>query len=228
MIRSWIPSCQNPAEVGESCWCHRVSTGDTFVGDRHLEDSGEAHIDERPFADHVRLPDSDTETVGAVSDVSAHASTVEAEVVVPVGGGHHQPCSSQCIALFGPRRCEQHFPTPGFRHEIPAKVPLRCFPFSYEGGFTGRSSGEQSVEMRGLNAGAGSSFCCCRVCCCSDHHGVATFRSNVWSTVSQVTLRVIGSCCCVSRKGVTQPLTKDFNEEIGLTPQNAERTGLSL
>ena len=50
------------------------------LGDRHVEDSG----DERPFADHVRLPDSDTETVGAVSDVSAHEPTVESEVVVPV------------------------------------------------------------------------------------------------------------------------------------------------
>ena len=28
--------------------------------------------------------------------------------------------------------------------------------------------------MRGLNAGAGSSFYCCRACCCSDHHEVAT------------------------------------------------------
>ena len=54
------------------------------LGDRHLEDSGEAHNDGRLFADHVRLPDSDTETVGAVSDVSAHEPTVEAEVVVPV------------------------------------------------------------------------------------------------------------------------------------------------
>ena len=44
----------------------------------------EAHNDERPFADQVRMPDSDTETVGAVSDVSAHAPTVEAEVVAPV------------------------------------------------------------------------------------------------------------------------------------------------
>ena len=44
----------------------------------------EAHNDERPFADEVRLPSSHTETVGAVSDVSAHALTGEPDVVAPV------------------------------------------------------------------------------------------------------------------------------------------------
>ena len=70
MMRSLIPSCQNPDQVGESCWCRRVRTGHLNHWVRHLEDSGKVHNDERPFADHVRLPDSDTETVGAVSDVS--------------------------------------------------------------------------------------------------------------------------------------------------------------
>ena len=66
------------------------------LGDRLLEDSGtgesalnqavlEAYNEEFPIdADEVRLPSSDTETIGAVSDLSVHAPTVVPEPVAPV------------------------------------------------------------------------------------------------------------------------------------------------
>ena len=50
----------------------------------------------------------------------------------------------------------------------------------------------------------------------SDHHEVATSRSNVLSTPSQLSLRVIGSCCCVSQKVVMVPLPEDFNDDEGI------------
>ena len=72
-------------QAGESFWCRRVRRGhlnrwatDTWMIVVLSQAVVEAHV-----ADEVRLPNSNTETVG-VSDVSAHAPTAEAEVVAPV------------------------------------------------------------------------------------------------------------------------------------------------